>query len=47
MITAGTLIVSVMFAVSAVLLSTVTGRFGMWGNIQQPSRHAKEIIWEG
>ncbi|HCR0386851.1 TPA: hypothetical protein OMS42_003641 [Enterobacter kobei] len=44
---AGTLIVSVMFAACAALLSTGMGRFGMWDSIQKTSRHAKEIIWQG
>lgn len=47
MITAGTSIVSVMFAVFAVLQSTVMGRFCMSGSIQKLNRHAKETILEG
>ncbi|WP_423404404.1 hypothetical protein [Enterobacter hormaechei] len=47
MITAGTLIVSVTFAVIVARLSTGMGRFGMWGSTQKPSHHVKEIILEG
>lgn len=44
---AGTLTAGVMFAVSAVLQSTVMGRFGMSENTRKTNRLVKETIWEG
>ncbi|EOZ1526124.1 hypothetical protein [Enterobacter hormaechei] len=44
---AGTLIAGAMYAVSAAQQSTVTGRFGMSGNIRKTNLLAKETIWEG